>query len=145
MGSQDVELSRCFTCYRIEWDWRACYADAYTCAKCKDLINFDSKRNAFIKIYHHLTGVLPQPLSLPSLFEYLYPASLRYKHTRIQRQQTLRFFLLGAAFTTNYFYNLHTRLQQQIIKGYTRRGKTYYQQSWNEQTDFLTNVCDFLI
>ena len=145
MGSQDVELSMCLTCYRMEWDWRACYADDYTCAKCKDLISFDSQRNAFIKIYHHLTGVLPQPLSLPSLFEYLYPASLRYKHTRIQRQQTLRFFLLGAAFTTNYFYNLHTRLQEQIRRGYTRRGKTYYQQSWNEETDFLIIVCDFLI
>ena len=145
MGSQDVELSMCLTCYRMEWDWRACYADDYTCAKCKDLTSFDFQRNAFIKIYHHLTGVLPQPLSLPSLFEYLYPASLRYKHTRIQRQQTLRCFLLGAAYTTNYFYNLHIQLQEQIRRGYTRRGKTYYQQSWNDETDFLTIVCDFLI
>ena len=145
MGSLATELSRCLTCHCMECDWRACNADDYTCAKCKDLISFDSQRNAFLKIYHHLTGVLPQPLSLPSLFEYLYPASLRYKHTRIQRQQTLRFFLLGAAFTINYFYNLHTRLQEQIRRGYTRRGKTYYQQSWNEETDFLTIVCDFLI
>ena len=87
MGSQDVELSMCFSCYRMEWDWRACYADDYTCAKCQDLTSFDFQRNAFIKMYNHLTGELRHPLSLPSLFEYLYPASLSYKHTRIQQQQ----------------------------------------------------------
>ena len=145
MGSYDIEISMCLTCYRMEWDWRACYEDDYTCANCKDLTSFDFQRNAFIKMYHHLTGVLPHQLSLPSLFEYLYPASLRYKHTRIQRQQTLRCFLLGAAYTTNYFYNLHIQLQEQIRRGYTRRGKTYYQQSWNEEMDFLTIACDFLI
>ena len=143
MGSQDVELSRCFTCYRIEWDWRACYADDYTCANCKDLTSFDLQRKAFIKMHHHLTGALPHPLSLSSLFEHLYP--IRYKHTRIQRQQTLRCFLLGAPYTINFFYNLHIQLHEQITRGYTRGGRTYHQQSWNDETDFLTVVCDFLI
>ena len=145
MGSLDTELSRCLTCHCTEYDWRACNADDYTCSKCKDLISFGSQRDAFLKLYHHLTSTLPQPLSLPYLFEYLYPVSLRYKYTCIQRQQTLRFFLLGAAYTVNYIYNLHTRLQEQIRRGYTRRGNTYYQQIWNDETDFLTIVCDFLI
>ena len=145
MGSLDTELSRCLTCHCTEYDWRACNADDYTCSKCKDLISFGSQRKAFLKLYHHLTNILPLPLLLPYLFEYLYPVSLRYKYTRIQRQQTLRFFLLGAAYTVNYIYNLHTRLQEQIRRGYTRKRKTYYQQSWNDETDFLTIVCDFLI
>ena len=145
MGSLASELSRCLTCHCTEYDWRACNADDYTCSKCKDLFSFASKRNAFLKLYHHLTSILPQPLSLPYLFEYLYPVSLRYKYTHIQRQQTLRLLLLGAAYTVNYIYNLHTQLQEQIRRGHTRRGKTYYQQSWNDETDFLTVVCEFIV
>ena len=71
----DIEMSMCFTCYRTEWDWRVCYEGDYTCANCKDLTRFDRQRKAFIKMHHHLTGVLPHPLSLSSLFEHLYPIS----------------------------------------------------------------------
>ena len=143
MGSYDIEMSWCYTCWRTEWDWRVCYEGDYTCANCKDLTSFDRQRKAFIKMHHHLTGVLPHPLSLSSLFEHLYPIS--YKHTRIQRQQTLRCFLLGAPYTTNFFYDLHIQMHEQIRRGYRRGGKNYHQQSWNDETDFLTVVCDFLI
>ena len=92
----------------MEFDWRVYYEDVYTCSKCQDLERFESHRNSFLTLYHHLTGILPLPLSLPHLLDYLYPLSLRHKHTRIQRQRTLRLCLLGASYTDNYIYNLHT-------------------------------------
>ena len=151
-GRHDTQLTRCLSCHCLELDWRGYrdglllnVADVYTCSKCKDLDCVESQRNAFLKQYHHLTNILPLPLSLPYLFEYLYPLSLRHKHTRIQRQQTLRFLLLGSAYTVNYIYNLHTQLQEQVRWGHTRTGRTYYQRSWNDQTDLLTVLCAFLI
>ena len=142
MGSYDIEISMCFTCYRTEWNWRVCYEGDYTCANCKDLTSFDLQRKAFIKMHHHLTGVLPHPLSLSSLFEHLYPIS--YKHTRIQRQQTLRCFLLGAPHTSNFFNDLRIKAWEQR-RGIRRGGKNYRQLSWDNETDFITAVCDFLI
>ena len=129
----------------MEFDWRVYYEDVYTCSKCKDLDCFESQRNAFLKLYHHLSSILPLPLSLPYLFDYLYPLSLRHKHTRIHRQRALFFFLLGSAYTDNYIYNLHTQLQEQIRRGHRWKGRTYYQRSWNNQTDFLIVLCAYLI
>ena len=96
MGSLDTELSTCFSCHCMEFDWRVYYEDVYTCSKCKDLDCFESQRNAFLKLYHHLTSILLLPLSLPYLFDYLYPLSLRHKLTRIQRQRAVQFFILGS-------------------------------------------------
>ena len=95
MGTQNTELIRCLSRHCMEFDWRMYYEDDYTCPKCEDLQRFESHRNSFLTLYHHLTGILPLPLSLPHLFYYLYPSNLRHKHTRIQRQRTLRLFLFG--------------------------------------------------
>ena len=145
MGTQNTELIRCFSCHCMEFDWRIYYEDVYTCSKCKDLERFESHRNSFLTLYHHLIGVLPLPLSLPHLFDYLYPSNLRHKHTHIQRKRTLRLFLLGASYTDNYIYNLHTQLQEQMKRGHRWTSRIYYQQCWNDQTDFLTILCAFFI
>ena len=145
MGTQNTELIRCLSCHRMELDWRIHYEDDYTCSKCEDLQRFESHRNSFLTLYHHLEGILPLPLSLPHLFDYLYPSNLRHKHTRIQRKRTLRLFLLGASYTDNYIYNLHTQLQEQMMRGHRWRGRLYYQKSWNDQTEFITVLCAFLI
>ena len=42
MGSLDTEISRCFSCHCMEFDWRVYYEDVYTCSKCKDLDCFES-------------------------------------------------------------------------------------------------------
>ena len=140
MGSQDTQIITCFSCQCTEFDWRWHFEDVYTGSKCKDLEGVESQRNAFLKLFHHLTSTLSLPLSL-SLFDYLYPLSLRHKHTYIQRRHTLQFFLLGSAGTGNYMYNLHTQLQEQMRSGHRWKGRTYYQRTWNNQTDFLTVVC----
>ena len=102
-GRHDTQLTMCFFCHCLELDWRGYgnrmllnAGDVYICSKCKDLDCLGSHRNAFLKIFHHLTNILPLPILLPFLFDYLYPLKLRHRHTRIQRQRTLKFFLLGS-------------------------------------------------
>ena len=90
-GTQNTELIRCLPCHRMEFDWRIHYEDDYTCSKCEDLQRFEFNRNSFFTLYHHLKGILPLPLSLPHLFDYLYPTKLRHKHTHIQRKPPYNF------------------------------------------------------
>ena len=145
-------LTMCFFRHCLELDWRGYgnrmllnAGDVYICFKCKDLDCLGSHRNAFLKIFHHLTNTLPLPILLPFLFDYLYPLELRHRHTRIQRQRTLKFFLLGSPGTVNFFFNLHTLLQEQMRWGHRWKGKTYYQQSRYYQNDLLTFLCAYLI
>ena len=85
----------------MEFNWLWYFEDVYTCYKYNDLDCIGSHRNAFLKIFHHLTNTLPLPIILPFLFDYLYPVELRHRHTRIQRQRALKFFLLGSPGTVN--------------------------------------------
>ena len=142
MGSYAIEMSWCYTCWCREWDWRVYYEGHYTCANCKDLSDYDRQREAFIKLHRHLASVLPHPLPLSSLFEHLHP--INYKHTRIQRLETFRCFLLGAPHTSNFFNDLRVQAWEQR-RGIRRGGKNYCQQSWGIEADFITAVCDFLI
>ena len=151
-GRHDTQLTMCFFCHCLELDWRGYgnrlllnVGDVYTCSKCKDLDCLGSHRNAFLKIFHHLTNTLPLPILLPFLFDYLYPLELRHRHTRIQRQRTLKFFLLGSPGTENFFFNLHTLLREQMRWGHRWKGKTYYQRSRYYQNDLLTFLCAYLI
>ena len=150
-GSHDTQLTRCISCHCLKLDWRGYrdglllnVADVYTCSKCKDLDCFESQRNAFLNVFHHLTSTLLPPILLPFLFDYLYPLRLRHKHTRIQRHRTLKKFILGSPGTENHIYNLHEQLREQMRWGHRWKGKTYYQRSWNNQ-DLLTVLCAYLI
>ena len=147
-GSHDTQLTRCLSCHCLELDWRGYrdglllnVADVYTCSKCKDLQRFESHRNSLFTLYHHLIGVMLLLLSLPHFVDYLHPSNLHHKHTHIQRKRTLRLVLLGASYTDNYIYNLHTQVQEQTKRGHRWRGRLYYQKSWNDQTDLLTVLC----
>ena len=140
MGSIDSEMTWCYTCWRWEWDWRTDFEGHYTCANCKDLSNLARQREAFIKLHRHLAGILPHPLSLQFLFEHLH--SNKFTHTRYQRRETLRFFLLGAPHTPNFFYDLRTKGWEQSRAIY-RNGKHYFTKGW--RFDFIDAVCDFLI
>ena len=151
-GRHDTQLTRCLSCHCLELDWRGYrdglllnVADVYTCSKCKDLDCFESQRNAFLNLFHHLTSTLLPPILLPFLFDYFYPLSLRHKHIRIQRQRALNIFLLGSPGTKNHIYNLHAQLREQMRRGHRWKGKTYYQRSWNNQTDILTVLCAYFI
>ena len=101
-GSHDTQLTRCISCHCLKLDWRGYrdglllnVADVYTCSKCKDLECFESRKNAFLNFFHHLTSILLPPILLPFLFDYFYPLKLRHKHIRIQRQRGLFLFLIG--------------------------------------------------
>ena len=144
-GRNDTQLITCRSCQRMEFNWRWYFEDVYTCSKCKDLDSLGSHRNAFLKLFHNLTNTLPRPILLPFLFDYLYPVELRHRHTRIQQQRTLKFFLLGSPGTQNFFFNLHTLLQEQMRWGHRWKGKTYYQQSLYYQNDLMILVCAYLI
>ena len=63
--------------------------------KCKDLDYLESQRYSFLNLSQHLTSILLLPILLPFLSDYLYPLSLRHKHTRTQRLRTLQLFLQG--------------------------------------------------
>ena len=100
--SRDTQLTRCFSCQCLEFDWRGyrdglCLnvADVYTCSKCKDLDYLESQRYSFLNLSQHLTSTLRLLILLPFLSDYLYPLSLRHKHTRTQRLRTLQLFLQG--------------------------------------------------
>ena len=144
-GRNDTQLITCFSCQHMEFNWRWYFEDVYICSKCKDLDSLGSHRNAFLKLFHHLTNILPPPILLPFLFDYLYPVELRHRHTRTQQQRTLKFFLLGSPGTQNFFFNLHKQLQEQMRWGHKWKGKTYYQQSRYYQNDLLTLLCAYLI
>ena len=144
-GRNDTKLITCLSCQHMEFNWRWYFEDVYFCSKCKDLENLGSHRNAFLKLLHHLTNTLPPPILLPFLFDFLYPVELRHRHTRTQQQRTLKFFLLGSPGTQNFFFNLHTLLQEQMRWGHRWKGKTYYQQSRYYQNDLLTLLCAYLI
>ena len=97
--SRDTQLTRCFSCHCLEFDWRGyrdglCLnvADVYTCSKCKDLDYLESQRYSFLNLSQALCFFL-----LPFLSDYLHPLSLRHKHTRTQRLRTLQLFLQGLA------------------------------------------------
>ena len=142
MGSYDAEICWCNTCWHKEWDWRVDFEDYYSCANCNDLLEYARQREAFTKMHRHLARVLPLPLSLSTLFELLHPN--KFKHTRYQRLETFRFFLLGAPRTSNFFYDLRVQAWEQR-DGIRWKGKNYCQQWWGLERDFITDVCELLI
>ena len=100
--SRDTQLTRCFSCHCLEFDWRGyrdglCLnvADVYTCSKCKDVDYLESQRCSFLNLSQHLTSILLLHILLLLLSDYRYPLSLRHKHTRTQRLRTLQLFLQG--------------------------------------------------
>ena len=80
-GRNDTKLITCLSCQHMEFNWRWYFEDVYICSKCKDLDSLGSHRNAFLKLFHHLTNTLPLPILLPFLFDYLYPVELRHRHS----------------------------------------------------------------
>ena len=97
LDSRDTQLTRCFSCHCLEFDWRGyrdglCLnvADVYVCSKCKDLDYLESQRYSFLNLSQAFCFFL-----LPFLSDYLHLLSLRHKHTHTQRLRTLQLFLQG--------------------------------------------------
>ena len=142
MGSIPNEMICCYTCWRWEWDWRTDLEGYYTCANCRDLLDLARQQDAFTNLHRHLAGILPHPFSLPSLFEHLH--SIKLTHTRAQRRDTLRFFLLGAPNTHNFFYDLRVECWEQLGR-IRRNGKVYYTSIHAWGFDVIDAISDFLI
>ena len=148
-SNYEIYIVRCAYCNRKEFDWgndQHEYPEnilVYRCSRCSDQRRLDTRRHYFIKLFHVLNETLP-PLFLTGLFDYAYPLQLTNIDTCRQRINTMRFFLNGKPWTSNWLYDLHKQLERQNHKGHFCKGKRYFPTYWGRQ-DLYAVVCSYLI
>ena len=153
MGSQyRVEIAVCTLCNRSEFNWQPDADDfgipAYNCTLCSDHARQERCLGSFNTLHRRLLHDLPLPFSI-DLFGHIYPTTYKQwillnKDNREQRVSTMRWILSGAPWTQNFIYDLHHKINEQIRKGYTWKGRRYYPTSWNDHSDLFSAVIDYL-